>query len=109
MKPPKKSTARYNTFYRFHPSRSQKSFVGFVIGFLTQWCRHHINTIKSTENFSHRKVDRVIWIAGLIVFAIALIEAASLDGQKNGAATLVLDKPVPITEPQNVRAVVHQR
>ena len=42
-------------------------------------------------------MDRVIWIAGLIIFAIALIETVSLDGQKNGTAALVLHKPVPIT------------
>ena len=109
MKSQKKSNSRYNTFYRFHPGRSQKSFVGFAIGFLIQWCRYHINTIKNTEDFSHRRVDRVIWIAGLIVFIIALIEAVSLDGQKNRATALVLNKPTPITQPQNMQAVVHQR
>ena len=109
MKSQKKSNSRYNTFYQFHPSRSQKSFVGFVIGFLTQWCRHHINTLKSTEDGSNRRVDRVIWIAGLIVFAIALIESVSSDGQKNRATTLVLNEPIPITQPQNMQAVVHQR
>src|ERR1700722_9058117 len=100
MKSPPKSTDRYNTFYRFHPSRSRKSLMRFVVGFLIQWCRCRIHSIKSTENGSQRTVDRVIWIAGLIVFAIALIEAASLDGQKNGATALALNKPAPITQPQ---------
>ncbi len=108
MKSQKKSTARYNTFYRFNPGRSQKSIVVFFIGFLTQWCRYHINSIKNKEDFSHRRVDRVIWIAGLIVFAIALIEAPLLDRQKNRVTALILDKSVPITQPQNKQAVVHQ-
>jgi hypothetical protein len=115
MKSPKKFTAQYNIFCRFHPSRPQKplkSFMGFAIGFIIQWCRHLINALKSTkrtEDNSNRRVDRIIWVAGLMVFAIALIEAASLDGQKNGTTALALNKPAPITQAQNVQTVAHQR
>lgn len=95
------------TVDRRNSSGRRKLGIWTVIRWLIQWHRYW-NTIKSTEDCSNRRVDRVIWIAGLIVFAIALIEAASLDGQKNGTTTLVSNKPVPITQPQNMQAVVHQ-
>lgn len=109
MKSQKKSTSQHNAFYyQLNSGRTPKSWVGFVMSFLIQWCRYYIHSIKNTEDFSHRKINRVIGIAGFIVFIIALIEAASLDGQKNRAAALVLNKPPLITQLQNTQVVAHQ-
>jgi hypothetical protein len=93
------------TIDRRNSNRRRKSGIRTVIRRLIQWRRRLMNPIKSTEDCSQRRVDRVIWIAGLIVFAIALIEALFLDRQKNAATVLTSNKPVPITQPQNTQAV----